>query len=102
MEGPDHAASLEPGELKAMIGAIRNIETALGDGIKRPSASEIKNKVVARKSIVAARKINKGATLTEENLTVKRPGSGISPMQWDNVIGKKASRDFEEDELIVL
>ena len=100
MEGPDHAASLEPGELKAMVDAIRNIEQALGDGIKKPSDSEIKNKPVARKSIVAAGKINKGDVLTEENLTVKRPGDGISPMQWDDVIGKKASRNFEEDELI--
>jgi N,N'-diacetyllegionaminate synthase len=102
MKGPDHAASLEPTELKAMVDAIRNIEAALGDGIKKPSSSEIKNKAVARKSIVAANKINKGDTLTEENLTVKRPGNGISPMQWDDVIGKKASRDFEEDELITI
>jgi N,N'-diacetyllegionaminate synthase len=102
MKGPDHAASLEPTELKAMVDAIRNIEAALGDGIKKPSSSEIKNKAIARKSIVAANKINKGDTLTEENLTVKRPGNGISPMQWDDVIGKKASRDFEEDELIGL
>jgi N,N'-diacetyllegionaminate synthase len=100
MEGPDHVASLEPAELKAMVDAIRNIEIALGDGIKKPSASEIKNKVVARKSIVAAGKINKGDVFTEENLTVKRPGDGISPMQWDDVVGKKAMKDFEEDELI--
>jgi len=102
MDGPDHAASLETGELKAMIDAIRNIEKALGDGIKRPSQSEIKNKVVARKSIVAAKKIKKGEMFSEENLTVKRPGNGISPIRWDEVIGKPALQDFEEDDLIVL
>jgi N,N'-diacetyllegionaminate synthase len=102
MDGPDHAASLDPDELKAMVDAIRNIEKALGDGIKKPSPSEIKNKIIARKSIVAAKKIKKGETFSEENLTVKRPGNGISPMQWDEVKNKKASKDFEEDELIVL
>jgi len=102
MNGPDHAASLEPHELKAMVEAIRNIERALGDGIKKPSASEIKNKVVARKSIVAARKIEKGENFSEKNITVKRPGNGISPMQWDIVLQHKATKDFEEDELITL
>jgi len=100
MEGPDHRASLEPNELKAMITAIRNVEKALGDGIKRPSISESKNKIIVRKSIVAKRKIRKGEIFTEENIAVKRPGIGISPMRWDEVIGKVAKRDFEEDEMI--
>lgn len=100
LPGPDHKASLEPGELKAMVKAIRNIEQALGDGQKKVSESERVNKVVARKSIVAAYSIKKGEMLTEGNLTVKRPGSGISPMMWDCVIGKIAIRDFEVDELI--
>ncbi|WP_227394281.1 N-acetylneuraminate synthase [Jeotgalibacillus aurantiacus] len=100
MEGPDHQASLEPDELKAMITAIRHVEVAIGQGEKKPAASEEKNKVIARKSIVAARPISKGTVFTEENLTVKRPGSGISPMKWFEVIGEKASRDFQEDELI--
>ena len=102
MEGPDHKASLEPAELKAMVEAIRHIEQAMGTGEKAPSPSERKNIAVARKSIVAARKIARGETLTEENLTVKRPGDGISPMRWDEVTGTKAVRDFEEDELIQL
>jgi len=102
MEGPDHKASLEPGELKEMVSAIRNIEKATGSDIKGPSASEIKNITIARKSIVAAVNISKGEIFTEKNLTVKRPGSGVSPMQWDAVLGKKASRDFEADELIEL
>lgn len=101
MEGPDHAASLEPDELKAMVESIRNIEQAIsGDGFKRPSISEQKNTNIARKSIVAAKNIIKGETLTEENLTVKRPGTGISPMKWDEVLGTKATRNFNEDELI--
>ncbi len=100
MEGPDHKASLEPDELKAMIKAIRNVETALGDGIKKPSPSELKNKTVARKSIVAARYIKKGEILSDENITVKRPGTGLSPMRWDEVLGSIAQRDYEEDELI--
>lgn len=100
MEGPDHKASLEPEELRQMVRSIRNVETALGDGIKRPSEVEMKNMAVARKSIVAARDIKKGELLTEENVTTKRPGSGISPMLWDTVIGTKAVRDFREDELI--
>lgn len=101
MEGPDHKASLEPLELKAMVSAIRNIEKATaGDGVKVASNSESKNKAIARKSIVAAKNIQKGETFTEENLTVKRPGTGISPMKWDEVIGKIATKDFLEDELI--
>jgi N,N'-diacetyllegionaminate synthase len=101
-EGPDHKASLEPEELKAMIKAIRNIEQALGNGIKMPSSSEQKNIAIARKSIVAGSFINAGDIFTEENLTVKRPGNGISPMQWNNVLGKKANKDFEPDDLIEL
>jgi len=100
MEGPDHKASLEPDELKAMVTAIRNIEKALGNGIKKPSPSELKNKPIARKSIVAARNIRKGESFTEENLTAKRPGTGISPMRWDEIIGQIAQKDYEEDELI--
>jgi N,N'-diacetyllegionaminate synthase len=100
MPGPDHAASLEPGELKAMVDAIRNIEKAMGDGIKKPSSSETPNISVARKSIVARKPIKKGQLFTEENLTVKRPGTGISPMEWDTVIGKAASSDYEMDDLI--
>ena len=100
MEGPDHKASLEPHELKAMVQAIRNIEIALGNGIKKPSPSELKNKPIARKSIVAARNIRKGESFTEEILTVKRPGDGISPMRWNKVIGQVAQKDYKEDELI--
>lgn len=100
MEGPDHKASLEPQELKAMVSAIRNIEQALGNGEKTPSASESRNKEVVRKSIVAGKKIFQGETFTEENLLIKRPGSGISPMRWDDIIGTIASRNYEEDELI--
>lgn len=103
LPGPDHKASLEPDELKAMVSAIRNIEKAIGgSGFKEVSKSEEKNKPIARKSIVAATDIKKGDIFTPENLTVKRPGSGISPMQWDEVIGKEAKRDFQEDELIEL
>lgn len=100
MEGPDHKASLEPQELKAMVAAIRSVSLALGDGIKRPSKSEMKNKAVARKSIVAATPIRSGEVLTEDNLTVKRPGCGLNPMQWDQVVGKAALRDYEVDDLI--
>jgi len=100
MPGPDHAASLEPEELKAMVTAIRNIEKAMGGGEKKPSSSETKNIAVARKSIVAKMSIKKGELFTEENLTVKRPGTGISPMGWDTVIGKVASSDYEMDDLI--
>ena len=100
MEGPDHKASLEPEELKEMVRAVRNIEKALGDGMKRPSPSEMKNRDVARKSIVARRAIRKGEVFTEENLTAKRPGSGISPMRWKDVIGLTADRDYAQDEMI--
>ena len=100
MPGPDHKASLEPDELKAMVHAIRNIEIALGNGIKKPSPSELKNKPIARKSIVAARNIRKGESFTTENLTVKRPGTGISPMLWDEVIGQRASKVYKQDELV--
>ncbi len=100
MEGPDHKASLEPNEFTAMVKAIRNIEKALGDGIKRPSPSERKNIDLVRKSIVAARDIKQEEVFTEENLTVKRPGTGISPMRWDGVIGRRASKDYKQDDLI--
>ena len=100
LPGPDHVASLEPQELKAMVNAIRNIEKAKGTGIKQVSSSEKKNIAIARKSIIAARNIKAGEKFIEENLTVKRPGNGICPMRWDEVIGKVAKRDFVEDELI--
>lgn len=100
MEGPDHKASLEPKELQAMVEAVRNIEAALGDGKKRPSESEKKNIEIARKSIVARCPIRAGELFTEDNLTTKRPGSGISPMRWNEIVGKTAVRDFAEDELI--
>ncbi len=102
MLGPDHSSSLEPDELKVMVQSIRNIEKAMGDGIKRPSSSEKKNMPIARKSIIAATNIKKGETFSEENLTVKRPGTGISPMNWDKVIGKGANKDYEEDNFIEL
>lgn len=102
MEGPDHKASLEPEELKKMVRAVRNIGSALGDGIKKPSPSELKNRDVARKSIVAKRDIRKGEVFTEENLTAKRPGNGISPMRWNDVIGLTADRDYGRDEMIEL
>lgn len=100
MEGPDHKASLEPDQLKAMVDAIRNVEMAIGSAEKHATASETPNKVVARKSIVAACDIAEGDILTEKNITVKRPGNGISPMLWDSVIGTKAKRAFRYDELI--
>jgi len=100
MEGPDHKASLEPDELKAMVKAIRNIEIALGSSIKKPSPSEIPNIKVARKSIVASSNIKKGEVFTEDNLAVKRPSGGISPMRWDEIIGTIATKDYKEDELI--
>ncbi len=100
MKGPDHKASLQPKELEAMVAAIRNIEKALGDGIKKPSPSEIKNRAIARKSIVASRDIRKGEAFSEENIATKRPGTGIDPMMWYKVIGKKAKRHFSPDELI--
>lgn len=102
MEGPDHKASLEPDELRSMVSAIRNIELALGTGHKEISASERKNIEIARKSIVAACDIKKGELLTEENLTAKRPGTGISPMRWKEVLGKVATRDYSEEDMIVL
>ena len=103
LPGPDHKASLEPEELKAMVMAIRNIEKAIGgSGLKEVSKSEAKNKPIARKSIVATKTIKKGDLFSVENLTIKRPGTGISPMQWDEVIGKTAKKDFEEDDLIEL
>ncbi len=103
MKGPDHKASLDPNELKAMVFAIRNIEKAIsGSGLKTVSSSEQKNINIARKSIVANRRIVAGECFSEENLTVKRPGSGISPMKWDAVIGKTAIKDFDIDELIIL
>lgn len=100
MEGPDHKASLEPSELKAMVQAIRNIEKAIGTGDKKPTSSEIKNIAIARKSIVASQPIKKGEAFTEQNITTKRPATGISPMRWRQVLGQKATRDFTEDELI--
>lgn len=102
LPGPDHRASLEPHELKAMVKAIRNIEQALGSGDKHVTQSERKNMVVARKSIVALTEIKKGEIFTEENITVKRPGNGVSPMLWDQVLGQAASRDFAADEPITL
>lgn len=100
MKGPDHKASLEPDELKQMVDSIRNIEKALGSGNKRPAESEKKNIAIARKSIVAKTQIKKGELLTTENITTKRPGDGISPMRWNEVIGTCAIRDFDEDELL--
>ena len=100
MEGPDHKASLEPDELKAMVKAIRNIELALGSSIKKPSKSETPNKEVARKSIVAKVNIKKDDILSEKNITLKRPGNGINPMRWDEIIGSVAPKDYKEDEII--
>jgi len=100
MEGPDHKASLEPDQLKEMVRAIRNIEIALGDGVKKPSQSEIPNIDIVRKSIVAKTTIKKGDVLNENNLTIKRPGIGLSPMRWDEIINTKAKKDYQEDELI--
>jgi N,N'-diacetyllegionaminate synthase len=100
LPGPDHKASLEPEELKAMIAAIRNIEIALGDGIKRLTPSEVRNKPIARKSLVAIRAIKAGEVFTAENITAKRPGTGISPMRWDEFIGQVAQRNYQADELI--
>ncbi len=100
LPGPDHSSSLEPPELRAMVDAIRNVESAMGSGIKKPSRSEVKNRPIVRKSIVAACAIGQGEVFSEKNLTVKRPGAGISPMEWDKVLGLTAPRSFEEDELI--
>lgn len=103
MDGPDHAASLEPDELKAMVTGIRNIEEAVsGSGLKEPSESEKKNRQIARKCIVAASEIKSGDVFSEDNLTVKRAGNGISPMKWDEVIGRVASKNYSADELITL
>lgn len=102
LPGPDHKASLEPNEFASMIRAIRNIEQALGDGIKRPSNSEAKNKPISRRSLVAARAIRVGECFTEVNLTAKRPGIGVSPMLWDEMLGRKAQRDYAPDDLIEL
>ena len=102
LPGPDHKASLDPDEFAAMVRAIRNIEQAMGDGIKRPSPSEIKNKPIARKSLVAAKPIRAGERFTTENVTTKRPGTGISPMRWDDVIGRVAARDIAAGEMISL
>jgi N,N'-diacetyllegionaminate synthase len=100
LPGPDHKASLEPAELKAMVDAIRNIEMAMGDGVKRLTPSESKNKPIARKSLVAAQHIKAGDVFTSVNLCAKRPGTGISPMRWDDVLGRLSPRDFAPDELI--
>ena len=100
MEGPDHKASLEPNELKAMVGAIRNIEKALGSCEKKVSSSESDNINIVRKSIVASQMIKKGDLLTDKNITTKRPGNGINPMKWDNIIGSIAAKDYEMDDLI--
>lgn len=102
LPGPDHKASLEPAQLRAMITGIRNIEQALGDGCKRPSPSEAKNRAIVRKSLVAACSIRAGEVFTAANVTTKRPGSGLSPMRWDEVIGRKAPRDFAPEELLEL
>ncbi|WP_148717325.1 N-acetylneuraminate synthase [Chitinolyticbacter meiyuanensis] len=100
LPGPDHKASLEPGELASMVAAIRAVETALGNGIKQPTPSEAKNRPIARKSIVAARAIRAGEVFGADNLAIKRPGTGISPMRWPELIGRTASRDYAEDEVI--
>ncbi len=100
MDGPDHKASLEPAELKAMVQGIRRVSEALGNGIKKPSKSEVKNMSVARKSIVASCSIKAGEVFSVENLGIKRPGNGISPMRWDDVIGQVAQKDYQSDDLI--
>lgn len=100
LPGPDHVASLEPGELKAMVQGIRNVEMALGDGVKRPMPSELSNRDIARKSIVASAPIRAGEPFTAANLTTKRPGGGLSPMRWHEVIGTVAHRDYAADEAI--
>lgn len=100
LPGPDHKASLEPEELKAMVTSIRNVEMALGDGVKRVTESEAQNISAARKSLVAGKNISEGDIFTEENLAVKRPGTGISPMMWDEIVGKNASRAYDMDDLI--
>lgn len=102
MEGPDHKASLEPQELKQMVDSIRNVEKSIGDGIKKVSHSEEKNKDIARKSIIASKAIKAGEVFTEDNVTTKRPGNGINPMRWFDLLGKVAKHDYEEDYLIEL
>lgn len=102
MEGPDHKASLEPDELKTMISSIRKVERALGTSKKQVSISERKNRDIARKSIFTAQTILKGEVFTEEKLTTKRPGNGINPMHWNEIIGKRANRDYKSDEMIEL
>jgi N,N'-diacetyllegionaminate synthase len=102
MPGPDHSASLEPHELQEMVRSIRNLEDAMGDGVKVPSAGELNNREVVRKSLVASSRIKAGELFSAENLTVKRPGTGVSPMRWDEVIGTRSPRDFSQDELIEL
>ena len=102
MDGPDHKASLEPHELKAMISAIRNVESALGTGVKKPSNSEQRNIGIVRKSIVAKNEIKKGEVFSEENLVTKRPGTGVSPMKWNEIIGTLAGKNYKEDDLIEL
>jgi N,N'-diacetyllegionaminate synthase len=102
LPGPDHVASLEPHELKAMVTAIRNIEKAMGNGVKKPSVSEIKNISVARKSIVAKKSIKKGELFSEKNLTVKRPGTGVSPIEWSELIGQESKQNYNPDDLIIL
>lgn len=100
LPGPDHSASLSPEELTNMVQAIRNIELAMGDGIKRAAGGEVRNKAIARRSIVAVRPITKGEVFTAENITAKRPGTGISPMRWDEILGQTATKDFPKDSLI--
>ncbi len=100
LEGPDHKASLDPSTFSSMVSSIRNIEAAMGDGIKQPTRSELANRLVARKSIVARKNIRRGDTFTWDNLTTKRPGNGLSPMKWYDVLGKRAGRDYHEDEMI--
>jgi N,N'-diacetyllegionaminate synthase len=102
LPGPDHRSSLEAAEFKTMVSAIRNIEQALGDGVKRPSNSEQKNRLIVRKSLVASRAIKSGEQFSAENITTKRPGTGISPMRWDDIVGRVAKRDYSADELIEL
>jgi len=100
MEGPDHKASLEPSELKEMVKSIRNIEIALGSPLKKPSPSEIPNMAIGRKSIITTSSIKKGEVFNEKNIAIKRPGTGMSPMKWDDIIGTIASKNYSEDELI--
>ena len=102
LPGPDHQASLEPIELKAMIDGIRDVEGALGDGVKRPALSELKNISIARKSLVAIKPILAGEVFTAENVGAKRPGTGLSPMLWDEVVGRPAAKNFAIDEPIIL